>query len=326
MVYHFKGHNEKDQYWRDIPLEMVDDSTSNSVTDFLFKEHSYYFDSTLILQDQVKRLVQMIFDKNAKAAKLEEAKVQAASKAKDVGATKNPLGKEKPKGASRIKAGIEQARELDTSTGSNKAVKKGELQPLKNEQMRKLEPISNNPIKSDDFDLLGFDDEKDKKSDLKKDSNEIEDNYDFDFEFENPDPKDGSKIPPNANSKSKENKLFEDIKHEVKPKTNKVFDNIKNEVQAKDSKKTEDLKTEAKPKENKLFEDIKHEVKKSEDKGDDNEEDYIIIDGKRFREIQIEGEEDEFLMDDDGNIYDKEGQYIGTAKDGGEEEEEEDEK
>ena len=28
---------------------------------------------------------------------------------------------------------------------------------------------------------------------------------------------------------------------------------------------------------------------------------------------------------DDGNIYDKEGVYIGTAKDGGEEEEEEDE-
>ena len=31
-------------------------------------------------------------------------------------------------------------------------------------------------------------------------------------------------------------------------------------------------------------------------------------------------------MDEDGNIYDKEGQYIGTAKDGGEEEEEEEEK
>ena len=30
-------------------------------------------------------------------------------------------------------------------------------------------------------------------------------------------------------------------------------------------------------------------------------------------------------MDDDGNIYDREGVYIGTAKDGGEEEEEEDE-
>jgi hypothetical protein len=311
VVYHFKGHNEKDQYWRDISLEMVDDSTSNSVTDFLFKEHSYYFDSTLILQDQVKRLVQMILDKNAKAAKLEEAKAQAASKAKEVMASKNPLGKEKPKGASRIKAGIEQARELDTSSGSNKAVKKGELQPLKNEQMKKLDPIESKPIKNDDFDLLGFDDEKDTKSDLKKDSNEIEDNYDFDFEFDKPDPKDGSKIPPNDNVKPKENKLFEDIKHEVKPKNNKLFDNIKNEV---------------KPKENKLLEDVKHEVKKSEDKGDDNEEDYIIIDGKRFREIQIEGEEDEFLMDDDGNIYDKEGQYIGTAKDGGEEEEEEDEK
>jgi hypothetical protein len=268
-----------------------DDSTANSVTDHLFKEHSYYFDSGLVLQDQVHKLVQMIFEKNGKGAKKEETKFKVKSDIKDVGGKKTLIDSVKSKGVNRIKAGIEQARELDTSSGSSKAFKKGALEPLKIDPKKKLEPLDNKLQESDDFDLLGFNDSEGKKEVTKKESNEIQDTYDFDFDFEQPDQKDGSKIPPNDN---------------IKPK--------------------EVISKELKPKETKPKEDQKHEVKKSEDKGEDNEEDYIIIDGKRFREIQIEGEEDEFLMDDDGNIYDKEGQYIGTAKDGGEEEEEEEEK
>jgi hypothetical protein len=32
-----------------------------------------------------------------------------------------------------------------------------------------------------------------------------------------------------------------------------------------------------------------------------------------MRRIQIEGEEQEYLMDPDGNIYDMQGNFIGTA-------------
>jgi hypothetical protein len=237
----------------------------------------------------------MIFEKNGKGAKKEETKFKVKTDTKDVGGKKNPSDSGKSKGGSRIKSGIEQARELDTNSGSYNAFRKDPLEPLKIDPKKKLEPLDNKLRESDDFDLLGFNDSDDNKEVTKKESNDIEDNYDFDFDFDldQPDQKDGSKIPPNGNIKPKEV-----ISKELKPK-----------------------ETKPKPKE-----DQKHEVKKSDDKGEDNEEDYIIIDGKRFREIQIEGEEDEFLMDDDGNIYDKEGQYIGTAKDGGEEEEEEEEK
>lgn len=49
------------------------------------------------------------------------------------------------------------------------------------------------------------------------------------------------------------------------------------------------------------------------------EEDVIDIDNpdelaaKGLRRIQIEGEEEEFLMDMDGNIYDLRGNFIGTT-------------
>lgn len=39
----------------------------------------------------------------------------------------------------------------------------------------------------------------------------------------------------------------------------------------------------------------------------------------RVRKIQIEGEDGDFLMDDDGNIYDMEGNFVGTTN--GEDEE-----
>jgi hypothetical protein len=38
-----------------------------------------------------------------------------------------------------------------------------------------------------------------------------------------------------------------------------------------------------------------------------------IKDNVVMRRIQIEGEEQEYLMDPDGNIYDMQGNFIGTA-------------
>lgn len=53
---------------------------------------------------------------------------------------------------------------------------------------------------------------------------------------------------------------------------------------------------------------------------EEEEDSYENIDGVRLRRIQIEGEEDEYLMDEQGNIYDLEGNYVGTANgDGGDE-------
>ena len=89
VVYHFKGHNAKDQYWRDIPLEIEDKSTVASVTDFLFKEHCYYFDSSLVGQDQVKRLISMIFQKSRKQG--EERKNNIMDNVNKVGGTKNNI-------------------------------------------------------------------------------------------------------------------------------------------------------------------------------------------------------------------------------------------
>jgi hypothetical protein len=112
-----------------------------------------------------------------------------------------------------------------------------------------------------------------------------------------PNPDEGSKVPPKGNKQEKS-----------------------------DAQKLDDLFADDKKETLKGLAE-QHETKKKDKTDDDGEkdgdEDYIVIDGKRFREIQIEGEADEFLMDDDGNIYDKEGVYIGTAKDGGDEEEEE---
>lgn len=51
----------------------------------------------------------------------------------------------------------------------------------------------------------------------------------------------------------------------------------------------------------------------------EDEEDVIDIDNpdelaaKGLKRIQIEGEEEEFLMDMEGNIYDLKGNFIGTT-------------
>jgi hypothetical protein len=192
------------------------------------------------------------------------------------------------------------------------------LEPLKNELKGKLEPLPNKQDKKkiDPFEDLDFDDIKGKqkkdtkKEDKKEDKKESKkkDADDFDFEFEDIDPDEGSNTPPNGN------KIIKETANVVKDKVPPVVTSAAKGLD-KDPKK-KDL----------AIEIPNQEAGSSKPDNNEKEEDeYIIIDGKRFREIQIEGEEDEFLMDDDGNIYDKEGVYIGTAKDGGEEEEEEDE-
>lgn len=51
----------------------------------------------------------------------------------------------------------------------------------------------------------------------------------------------------------------------------------------------------------------------------EEEEEYFDLGGTKVRKIQIEGEESEFLMDDEGNIYNFNGEYVGTANAGAEE-------
>jgi len=60
-----------------------------------------------------------------------------------------------------------------------------------------------------------------------------------------------------------------------------------------------------------------------------DEEDVIDIDNpaeleaRGLKRIQIEGEEEEFLMDQEGNIYDLQGNFIGTTEGDGDNENEE---
>ena len=47
---------------------------------------------------------------------------------------------------------------------------------------------------------------------------------------------------------------------------------------------------------------------------DEQEEESVYIkDNVVMRRIQIEGEDQEYLMDPEGNIYDMQGNFIGTA-------------
>lgn len=316
-MYHFKDHNAADQYWRDIPLEVQNDSTAKTVTDFLFKEHSYYFDKDLIASKQVERLVQMIIEKNA-----DTLRKQNIGKGVVVDNQAAPAANlNKPKAHGKLHQDLEKARHAVESTEAvfpSVPNKNSKLEPIGSAKPGKLDPIDskgkekNKKSKdSDDFDLLGFDDISDPKPKASTKQKEVaKEDDNFDFMFEDIDPKEGSKMPPGGNKIEKEAKsddllgsLLED-----KPKT---------EEKQKESKQ-DSKKSSSKPEPEK--------DKSNNDNSKEEAEDYIIIDGKRFREIQIEGEEDEFLMDDDGNIYDKEGVYIGTAKDGAEGEEEEEDK
>lgn len=61
----------------------------------------------------------------------------------------------------------------------------------------------------------------------------------------------------------------------------------------------------------------------NQEKEESEEDDVIDIDNpddlaaKGLKRIQIEGEEEEYLMDLDGNIYDLRGNFIGTTDDDG---------
>lgn len=67
-----------------------------------------------------------------------------------------------------------------------------------------------------------------------------------------------------------------------------------------------------------------------EGEGDDEDSDAIDIDNEEelaargLKKIQIEGEEEEFLMDAEGNIYNLNGDFIGTTNGDHEAEGEED--
>ena len=65
------------------------------------------------------------------------------------------------------------------------------------------------------------------------------------------------------------------------------------------------------------------------DGGEEGEdEDVIDVDNpedlakKGLRRIQIEGDEQEYLLDNEGNIYNLQGEFVGTTGDDAEEEEE----
>ena len=58
---------------------------------------------------------------------------------------------------------------------------------------------------------------------------------------------------------------------------------------------------------------------------DDDEDDVIDVDNpedlakKGLRRIQIEGDEQEYLLDGEGNIYNLQGEFVGTTGDDAEE-------
>ncbi len=79
--------------------------------------------------------------------------------------------------------------------------------------------------------------------------------------------------------------------------------------------------------------DFSQEVPETEEVSqvvDEEEEDVIDIDNpdelaaKGLKRIQIEGEDEEYLMDMEGNIYDLRGNFIGTTDENNNEEQEED--
>jgi len=50
--------------------------------------------------------------------------------------------------------------------------------------------------------------------------------------------------------------------------------------------------------------------------GGEEEESVYIKDNVVMRRIQIEGEDQDYLMDPEGNIYDMQGNFIGTTNAG----------
>jgi hypothetical protein len=50
-----------------------------------------------------------------------------------------------------------------------------------------------------------------------------------------------------------------------------------------------------------------------EGEGNAEENSIIVHEGKKFKRVQIEGENQEYLMDEEGNIFDLEFNFIGQA-------------
>ena len=50
-----------------------------------------------------------------------------------------------------------------------------------------------------------------------------------------------------------------------------------------------------------------------EGEGGVEENSIIVHEGKKFKRVQIEGENQEYLMDEEGNIFDLEFNFIGQA-------------
>lgn len=57
------------------------------------------------------------------------------------------------------------------------------------------------------------------------------------------------------------------------------------------------------------------ELDKGTDEALDQSSEIIIHEGKKYRRVQIEGTEEEFLMDDEQNIYDMNLKQVGKAGD-----------
>ena len=70
--------------------------------------------------------------------------------------------------------------------------------------------------------------------------------------------------------------------------------------------------------------DISHQDNTTDGSNIDPEDEEALL-ARGLRKIQIEGEDEEFLMDNEGRIYDLQGNFIGeTNEDEGEDAEDED--
>ena len=100
--------------------------------------------------------------------------------------------------------------------------------------------------------------------------------------------------------------------------------NFENNNLLKNSDMPDDLDEQASPQLQELQDVSGNEIgalpeESMEENDDDTVGDVIDIDNEEelaargLRKIQIEGEEEEFLMDDEGNIYNLNGEFIGAT-------------
>lgn len=288
VVYHFKDHNAKDQYWRDLPLEVTPQSKEFLLTSDLFKKHKYYFDEKIVKKEQVVKLMRILIEKfkeNNRKKRIEEQKKadeeQPQAESNSAKKSDNWLMRKRFRQYSDEGANPEKEEESKSSPPSGPSAPEPEAPkpaPLPMEDDLELEEIE-----------LSDGDSK-------------------------PPPTPAAPSNPEEKPVVEEPKKEEPKKEEPAPVEDPIEDFVVEDV-------VEDL---TKPKKE-LVPIVaipppasKTETPKKEDEKTD-EEQTIEIDGKKFKEIQIEGEgEEEYLMDEEGNIYDRQGTYIGTANADGE--------